>query len=104
MISRAGFQVERATTSSSDRPSARNLLITFSMSFMPAFMLPMCRSVEIESGRKPSFTSGTATYQAKLPPPWPTSKMTPRLRPSTMPGLAWPSSVSSPRRPEYMWV
>ena len=27
--------------------------MTFSMSFMPAFMLPMCRSVEIESGRKP---------------------------------------------------
>ena len=27
--------------------------MTFSMSFMPAFMLPMCRSVEIESGTKP---------------------------------------------------
>ena len=27
---------------------------------MPAFMLPMCRSVEIESGRKPSLTAGTA--------------------------------------------
>ena len=56
--------------------------MTFSMSFMPAFMLPMCRSVEIESGRKPSLMSGTATRHAKLPPPWPTSKMMPRLRPS----------------------
>ena len=27
---------------------------------MPAFMLPMCRSVEIESGRKPSLIAGTA--------------------------------------------
>ena len=45
--------MDRATTSSSDIPIARNLSITFSMSFIPAFMLLMCRSVEIESGRKP---------------------------------------------------
>jgi hypothetical protein len=67
--SRAGFQVDRRITSSSDIPSARNLSITFSMSFMPAFMLPMCRSVEIESGQKPLFTRGTAIPQLKLPPP-----------------------------------
>ena len=78
--------------------------MTLSWSFMPAFIEPMCRSVEITSGRKPSFTSGVATYQAKLPPPWPTSKSTPRLRPSIIPGFVWPSSVSSPRRPEYMWA
>ena len=49
----AGFHVDRAITSASGTPSARNLLMTLSMSFMPAFMLAMCRSVEIESGRKP---------------------------------------------------
>ena len=43
--------------------------MTLSMSFMPAFMLLMCRSVEIESGMKPAFISGTATLQLKLPPP-----------------------------------
>ena len=100
MISRAGFHVERAITSSSVIPITRNLLITFSMSFIPAFMLPMCRSVEMESGGKPSFMDGTAMRQAKLPPPWPTSKITPRLRPSTMPGLTWPDGSSSPRKPE----
>ena len=67
---------------------------------MPAFMLPMCRSVEIESGAKPSFMAGTAIRQAKLPPPWPTSKMTPRLRPSIMPALTCPAGSCSPRRPE----
>ena len=77
--------------------------MTLSMSFMPAFMLLMCRSVEIESGMKPAFTIGTATRQAKLPPPWPTSKITPRLRPSTMPGFGLPST-SSFRSPEYMCV
>ena len=49
---------------------------------MPAFMLPMCRSVEIESGKKPALTIGTAMRHRKLPPPCPTSKMTPRLRAS----------------------
>ena len=82
-------------------PIARNLLITLSMSFMPAFMLPMCRSVEIESGRKPAFIAGTATPQEKLPPPWPTSNITPRLRPSIMPGFDVAiAESSSPRRPE----
>ncbi len=74
--------------------------MTLSMSFMPAFMLPMCRSVEIESGRKPSFTAGTAMRQAKLPPPWPTSKMTPRLRPAQRPGFTRPDASSSLRSPE----
>ena len=54
--------------------------MTLSMSFIPAFMLATCRSVEIESGRKPAFTIGTATRQRKLPAPWPTSKMTPLSR------------------------
>ena len=44
--------MERRITSSSDMPIARNLSITFSMSFMPEFMLPVCRSVEMESGMK----------------------------------------------------
>ena len=77
--------------------------MTLSMSFMPAFMLLMCRSVEIESGTKPAFTIGIATRHAKLPPPWPTSKITPRFRPSIMPGFGLPST-SSLRSPEYMWV
>ena len=71
---------------------------------MPEFMLPMWRSVEMESGRKPSLIAGTAIRQAKLPPPWPTSKITPRLRPSYMPGFTLPESSSSSRRPEYTCV
>ena len=49
-------------------PRFRNLDITLSMSFMPAFMLVMWRSVEMESGRNPCFIAGTATRQAKVPP------------------------------------
>ena len=64
-----GAQVDFATTSSSVKPRARNLSITFSMSFMPVFMLPIWISVEIESGRNPSLIAGTATRQRKLPPP-----------------------------------
>ena len=33
------------------------------MDFMPAFMLPLCRSVEMESGGNPCWMAGTATYQ-----------------------------------------
>ena len=103
LISRAGCQVLIAITFGSGMPIARHLSMTLSMSFMPAFMLLMCKSVEIESGMKPAFTIGIAMPQLKLPPPWPTSKITPRLRPSTMPGFGLPST-SSFRSPEYMWV
>lgn len=58
------------------------MLITLSMSLTLAFWLVACKSVEIESGRKPSWMIGTAIRQTKLPPPWPTSKITPRFRPS----------------------
>ena len=47
-------------------PSARNLLITFGMSFMPPLMLATCISVEMTSGRKPSLMAGTAMRHAKL--------------------------------------
>ena len=47
---------------------------------MPAFWLPVCRSVLITSGKKPCLVAGTAWRHRKLPPPWPTSKITPRLR------------------------
>ena len=79
--------------------------MTLSMSFMPAFMLLSCRSVEIESGMKPAFISGIAQLHMKLPPPWPTSKMTPRLRPSII-ALLGPlvSGSCSPRPPPYMCV
>ena len=56
--------------------------------------------VEMVSGQKPSATIGTATRQAKLAPPWPTSKRTPRVRPSDRAALARPEGASSPRRPE----
>ena len=49
------------------------------MSFIPAFMLSLCRSVEIESGRKPCWIAGAAWRKMKLPPPWPTSKIMPRF-------------------------
>ena len=58
----------------------------------------------MESGRNPSFIAGTAIRQAKLPPPWPTSKITPRLRPSHMPGFTLARASSSSRRPEYACV
>ena len=44
------------------------------MSFIPAFMLSTCRSVEIESGVKPCRMAGMACRNEKLPPPCPTSK------------------------------
>jgi hypothetical protein len=74
--------------------------MTLSMSFMPAFMLPACRSVEMVSGQKPSAVIGAATRHVKLALPWPTSKRTPRVRPSDSPELARPVGASSPRRPE----
>ena len=79
--------------------------MTFSMSFIAAFMLPVCRSVEIESGTKPAFISGTAVAYRKLVPPWPTSKITPRLRPSIIAALGpFVSGSCSPRLPPYMCV
>ncbi len=44
------------------------------MSFIPAFMLPVWRSVEMESGKNPCRMAGTAIRHAKLPPPCPTSE------------------------------
>ncbi len=76
---RAAFHVVRRTISSNGRPSARNLLITFGMSFMPPLMLATCRSVEMTSGRNPSLMAGTAMRHAKLVAPWPTSNRTPRF-------------------------
>ena len=43
----------------------KNFDITFSMSFMPAFMLSMCRSVEMESGVKPCFIGGNRLAKRK---------------------------------------
>ena len=51
---------ERRTTSSSVIPILRNFDMVVSMVCMAPFMLPMCRSVDIESGRNPCFTAGTA--------------------------------------------
>ena len=93
----AGFHVDRTMTSSSDMPIARNLPMTLSMSFIPAFMLLVWRSVEMESGTKPAFMSGTAVAHLKLVPPWPTSKKTPRARPSII-ALLGPLSPDPARR------
>ena len=41
--------------------------MTLSISFIPELGPPECKSVEMESGRKPSATIGTATRQVKLP-------------------------------------
>src|SRR5437870_4535618 len=57
-----------------DEGDARNLLMRFIMSFSPAFMLYVCRSVEIVSGRNPAFVNGTATRQKKLPAPYSCAK------------------------------
>ena len=103
-ICRAGFQVDCRITSSSDSPSARNLLIVVTWSCIPAFIDPMCRSVEIESAGNPASRQFAATLHLKLPPPCPTSKITPRSRPAKSPGLGVPSSSSSRRLPEKQCV
>jgi hypothetical protein len=61
--------------------------MTVCMSFKLEFEPPECRSVEIESGRNPSWMIDTAIRQVKLPEPCPTSKITPRLRPSISAGF-----------------
>src|SRR5262249_18838469 len=86
-----------------DMPIAKNLSITLSMSFIPAFMLPIWRSVEMESGRNPSFIAGTAIRHKKLPPPWPTSKITPRFLASQSAGFTLPDSTCSLRKPGKVW-
>jgi hypothetical protein len=64
-------------------------------------MLPVWRSVEIVSGVKPAFISGTAVDHRKLVPPWPTSKETPRFRPSIIAALGallrYPARLDSRR-------
>ena len=74
---------------------------------MPAFSLPVCRSVLITSGKKPCLVAGTACRHRKLPPPWPTSKSTPRLRAAMTYGSTWPCSLTIGKRPRtwpYMCV
>ena len=68
-------------------PCARNLLMTLSMSFMPAFMLLMCRSVEIESGRSPPSRSARRRARRSCRRRGRRRRCTPRLRPSSMPGF-----------------
>ena len=64
--------------------------MTVTRSLAPLTIELVLRSVEIESGRNPSLTIGTATRQVKLAAPWPTSKITPRLRPSNRAGIGVP--------------
>ena len=53
--------------------------MTVIMSITGPLTLPVCRSVEMESGMKPLRSAGTAVRNQKLPAPWPTSKMMPRF-------------------------
>ena len=53
LICVAGLIVDIRITSASGTFWLRIFDITLVMSFMPAFMLPVCRSVEIESGTNP---------------------------------------------------
>ncbi len=93
MIS-AAFAVLARITSLIGMPSTSSFDITFRMSFMPAFMLPVCRSVLITSGQKPCFVAGTACRNTKLPPPCPTSKSTPRLRAASTYGSTCPCAFT----------
>src|SRR5215471_16451949 len=47
--------VDIRTTSANEDPSARISDMALSISFIPAFILPVCRSVEIESGWNPAW-------------------------------------------------
>ena len=53
-ISCAGAHVPCGPRPTTLEPSAIIADITFAIFFMPPFMLLVCRSVEIESGRKPA--------------------------------------------------
>ena len=54
-----------------------SLFMQVSMSITTPATLPVCRSVLIESGMKPSAIAGTACRNQKLPAPCPRSKITP---------------------------
>ena len=78
--------------------------MTLSMSFMPAFMLPMCRSVEIESGRKPAFTAGTATRQSEAAAAVADVEDHAALAALEQARVRLARRSSSPRSPEYTCV
>ena len=43
--------------------------ITLSIDFIPPVRLPLCKSVEMESGANPCCMAGTAHWNARLPAP-----------------------------------
>ena len=69
-----------------------NLLITFGRYGMPG-VLPenTWMSDEMVSGVQPAGIATSATVKSKLPPPWPTSKITPRCLAASAAGNSLPS-------------
>ena len=76
---RAGTTVDLETASRSDIPMFMSLDMVIGIVARGMKKLPLCTSVEMVSGTWPCSMLGTATLNQKLPPPWPTSKSTPRF-------------------------
>ena len=97
----AGAVVVIATTCSSENPIAMNLLITLGRNGMPG-ELPenTWMSEEIVSGVQPPGIATSATVKSKLPPPWPTSKSTPRCLAASAAGNSLPSCTMLVKTPD----
>ena len=88
----AGAVVAIVTTCSSEKPRIMNLLMTFGRYGTPG-ELPenTWMSEEIVSGPQPPGRATSATVKSKLPPPWPTSNITPRCLAESAAGNSLPS-------------
>src|SRR5207342_1548355 len=88
----AGAVVAIATTCSSEKPSVMNLLITFGKYGTPGELPEKTWiSDEMVSGGQPAGIATSATVKSKLPPPWPTSNITPRCFADSAAGSSLPS-------------
>ena len=56
-------------------------------------------SDEMVSGAQPCAIAGSATLKSKLPPPWPTSKITPRCLAASAAGSSRPSCTMLVKAP-----
>ena len=74
----------------------------FVMSFSPLFMPLACRSVDIESGTKPSLRAGTTMGQAKLPDPLSDTLKADVSAMKALPEVATPTACKSSLTPTFV--